>query len=97
MSISPPSSRDISRKLVALIFGANFFGALMIFLYFSVIDPLPVGGVTVRALQTEDVVTFGIAMVMVALLVSGWQLNGGLVDGLIAANLAGAEDQIVNP
>jgi hypothetical protein len=34
MTISQPSSRDISRELVVLIFGANFFGALIIFLYF---------------------------------------------------------------
>ena len=61
MTTSQPSSPDTSRKLVALIFGANFFGALIIFLYFSVIDPLPVGGVAVRSLETEDIVTFGIA------------------------------------
>jgi hypothetical protein len=42
MTPSQPSSRDIPRKLVALIFGPNFFGALIIFLYFSVIDPAPV-------------------------------------------------------
>ena len=66
MTTSQPSSRDISRKLVALIFGANFFGALIIFLYFSVIDPLPVGGVAVRSLETEDIVTFGIAGVVVS-------------------------------
>ena len=65
MTTSQPSSRDISRKLVALIFGANFFGALIIFLYFSVIDPLPVGGVAVRSLETEDIVTFGIAGVVI--------------------------------
>jgi len=66
MTTSQPSSRDISRKLVALIFGANFFGALIIFLYFSVIDPLPVGGVAVRSLVTEDIVTFGIAGVVIS-------------------------------
>ena len=65
MTTSQPSSRDISRKLVALIFGANFFGALIIFLYFSVIDPLPVGGVAVRSLETEDILTFGIAGVVI--------------------------------
>ena len=65
MTTSQPSSRDISRKLVALIFGANFFGALIIFLYFSVIDPLPVGGVAVRSLETEGIVTFGIAGVVI--------------------------------
>jgi hypothetical protein len=65
MTTSQPSSRDISRKLVALIFGANFFGALIIFLYFSVIDPLPVGGVAFRSLETEDIVTFGIAGVVI--------------------------------
>ena len=51
MTTSRTSSRDISRKLVALISGANFFGGLIIFLYFSVIDPLPVGGVAVRPLS----------------------------------------------
>jgi len=51
MIASQPSSRDISRKLVVLIFGANFFGALTIFLYFSVINPIPVGGVAVRSLE----------------------------------------------
>jgi len=66
MTTSQPSSRDISRKLVALIFGANFFGALIIFLYFSVIDPLPVGGVAVRSLETEDIVTFGIAGLVIS-------------------------------
>jgi len=65
MTTSQPSSRDISRRLVALIFGANFFGALIIFLYFSVIEPLPTGGVAVRSLETEDIVTFGIAGVVI--------------------------------
>jgi adenylate cyclase len=65
MTTSQPSSRDISRKLAALAFGANFFGALIIFLYLSVIDPLPVGGVAVRSLETEDIVTFGIAGVVI--------------------------------
>ena len=57
MTTSQPSSPDTSRKLVALIFGATFFGALIIFLYFSVIEPLPVCGVAVRSLETEDNVT----------------------------------------
>jgi adenylate cyclase len=61
MATSQPSSPDTSRKLVALIFGANFVGALIIFLYFSVIDPLPVGGDAVRPLETRDILTFGIA------------------------------------
>ncbi len=65
MTTSQPASRDISRKLAALIFGANFIGALIIFLYFSVIDPLPVGGVAVRALETEDLVIFGGAVVVI--------------------------------
>ena len=65
MTTSQPSSRDISHRLVALIFGANFFGALIIFLYFSVIDPLPVGGVAVRSLETEDIVIFGIPGVVI--------------------------------
>jgi adenylate cyclase len=65
MTTSQPSSRDISRKLAALIFGANFFGALIIFLFFSVIDPLPVGGVAVRSLETEDIVIFAIAVVVI--------------------------------
>jgi len=66
MTTSQPSSQDISRKLTALIFGANFFGALIIFLYFSVIDPLPVGGAMVRSLETEDIVTFGLAGVVIS-------------------------------
>ena len=65
MTTSQPSSRSISRNLVALIFGANFFGALVIFLYFRVIDPLPVGGAAVRSLETEDIVIFGIASVVI--------------------------------
>ena len=65
MTASQPSSRAISRKLGALLLGANFFGALIIFLYFSVIDPLPVGAVAVRSLETEDVVTFGIAGIVI--------------------------------
>jgi hypothetical protein len=44
MTTAQPSSRDITRKLTALIFGANFSGALIIFVFLSVIDPLPVGG-----------------------------------------------------
>jgi adenylate cyclase len=50
---------------MALIVGANFIGALIIFLYLTVIDPLPVGGVAVRSLETEDIVIFGIASVVV--------------------------------
>jgi adenylate cyclase len=65
MTTSRPSSPDTSRKLVALIFGANLFGALIIFLYFSMIDPLPVGGVAVRSLETEDILTFVIAGVVI--------------------------------
>jgi len=65
MTTSQPSSRDISRKLMALIFGANFFGALIIFLYFSVIEPLPVGGMAIRLLETEDIVTFGFVGVVI--------------------------------
>lgn len=61
MTTSQPSSRDISRKLVTLIVGASFLGALIIFLFFSVIDPLPVGGAAVRSLEAGDILTFGIA------------------------------------
>jgi class 3 adenylate cyclase len=62
---SLPSSRDISRRLVALIFGANFLGALVVFLYFSVIDPLPVGGAAIRTLETEDILVFALAGLVV--------------------------------
>ena len=65
MSTSQPSSRDISRKLVVLISGANSLGALIIFLYFAVIDPLPVGGAAVRSLESRGIVTFMIAGVVV--------------------------------
>lgn len=65
MTPSQPTSREVSRQLLALIFTANFFGALIIFLYFSVIDPLPVGGRTVRSLETGDIVAFGIAGVVI--------------------------------
>lgn len=50
---------------MALTFGANFFGALIIFLYFSVIDPLPVGSGTVRSLESGDILTFAIAGVVI--------------------------------
>jgi len=44
ITASHPSSQDISCKLVSLI-----CDALIIFLNFSVIDRLPVGGVAVRS------------------------------------------------
>ena len=64
MTTSQTSSIDVTRNLMVLIIGANFIGALIIFLYLTVIDPLPVGGVAVRPLETEDIVIFVIAVVV---------------------------------
>lgn len=64
MTTSRPTPRDTTRKLVLLIVGANFLGALIIFLYFAVIDPPPVGGAAVRSLETADIVVFGATAVV---------------------------------
>ena len=65
MTIPQPVSNNISRKIAALILVANFSGALIIFLYFSVIEPQPVGGTVVRSLETGDILTFGTAAVVI--------------------------------
>lgn len=60
MSTSQPSSREISRRFATLISGATLFGALIIFLYFSLLDPMPVDESAVRSLETEAIVTFAV-------------------------------------
>jgi class 3 adenylate cyclase len=62
---SPPSSRQVSRRLVALITGATLAGALVIFLYFAVIDPMPIDDAAVRAPDIRGVVAFVIAGVVI--------------------------------
>jgi adenylate cyclase len=44
-----------------LISFATLFGALIIFLYFSLLDPMPVDEAAVRSLETEGIVSFAVA------------------------------------
>lgn len=50
--------------------GASLFGALIIFLYFSLLDPIPVDDAAVRSLETEGVVIFAVvgALILVGAL-----------------------------
>ncbi|WP_438854508.1 adenylate/guanylate cyclase domain-containing protein [Agromyces sp. M3QZ16-3] len=59
-SAPPASSREISRRVAILISSATTFGALVVFLYFSLIDPVPVDDAAVRALDTGGILTFAI-------------------------------------
>ncbi|MRX44885.1 adenylate/guanylate cyclase domain-containing protein [Agromyces kandeliae] len=43
-----------------LVSGASTFGALIVFLYFSLIDPIPVDDEAVRSIETEGIVTFAV-------------------------------------
>lgn len=65
MTTSPPSSREISRRFATLISGATLFGALIIFLYFSLLDPMPVDDAAVRSLETEGIVIFAVVGVLI--------------------------------
>lgn len=60
-----PSSGEISRRFATLISGATLFGALIIFLYFSLLDPMPVDDAAVRSLETEGIVIFAAVGVMI--------------------------------
>ncbi|WP_353828074.1 adenylate/guanylate cyclase domain-containing protein [Agromyces sp. SYSU T0242] len=60
MSTSQPSSGEISRRIAVLMSGATVFGALIVFLYFSLIDPLPVDDAAVRSLEPGGVVAFAV-------------------------------------
>ena len=65
MTTIQASPQETYSKLSRLAFGANFLGGLIIFLYLSVIDPLPVGETSVRSLEPADVVTFVIAVAVI--------------------------------
>ncbi|MFC9918707.1 adenylate/guanylate cyclase domain-containing protein [Agromyces binzhouensis] len=60
MRTSGPSSGEISRRVALLFTGASVVGALIVFLYFALIDPMPVDDDAVRSLQTEGIVTFAV-------------------------------------
>ncbi|GAA2034999.1 hypothetical protein GCM10009819_19220 [Agromyces tropicus] len=65
MSTSHPSSREISRRVAALTTGATVFGALIVFLYFSLLDPMPVDESAVGSLEPEGLLTFAVAGVLI--------------------------------
>jgi adenylate cyclase len=55
--------------------GASLLGALIIFLYFSLLDPMPVDDAAVRSLETEGIVIFvvvGVAILVGALAMIIW-------------------------
>ncbi|WP_234660896.1 adenylate/guanylate cyclase domain-containing protein [Agromyces marinus] len=54
------SSREVSRAVAVLISSATAFGALIVFLYFALIDPVPVDDAALRSLETGSVVTFAV-------------------------------------
>lgn len=61
----PASSRQISRSVAILISSATTFGALIVFLYFALIDPVPVDDAAVGSLETGGIVTFAIVCVVI--------------------------------
>ena len=65
MTNSQLSSQEVYRKLGRLGFGASLLGALITFLYLSVIDPLPVGEAALRTLEPVDIASFGITVALV--------------------------------
>ncbi|WP_353813264.1 adenylate/guanylate cyclase domain-containing protein [Agromyces sp. SYSU T00266] len=65
MSTSQPTSREISRRVATLFTGATVFGALIVFLYFSLIDPIPVDESAVRSLDSDGILTFAVVGVVV--------------------------------
>ncbi len=65
MTTIQASPQETYGKLARLSFGANFLGALITFLYLSVIDPLPAGEATVRSLEPEDIAAFVIAVAVI--------------------------------
>lgn len=65
MTANEASSETISRNLSRLGFGANFLGALVTFLYLSVIDPVPAGQESFRALEPVDIAVFALAVVVI--------------------------------
>lgn len=58
-------SQETYRKLSRLGSGANILGALITFLYLSVIDPLPAGEASVRPLEPADITGFAIAATVI--------------------------------
>lgn len=69
------SLQNSYRKLSRLSYGANFLGALITFIFLSVIDPIPEGAVSVRLLEPVDILFFGIAVVVIfasATLLGNW-------------------------
>ncbi|GAA1059430.1 adenylate/guanylate cyclase domain-containing protein [Agromyces bracchium] len=65
MSNSPTSSRRVSRRVATLISAATVFGALIVFAYFALIDPIPVDEAAVSPLETEGIVVFAVAGVVI--------------------------------
>ncbi len=65
MTDAPSSSRRISRRLAALISGATLSGALVVFLYFALLDPTPVEDAAVRQLDAQGIVAFVVAGVII--------------------------------
>ncbi len=65
MTAPQMTAQETYRRLDRLGFGANFLGALITFLYLSVIDPVPAGEASVRALEPLDIVSFAVAAVVI--------------------------------
>ncbi|WP_400994234.1 adenylate/guanylate cyclase domain-containing protein [Agromyces sp. GXQ0307] len=65
MSTSHPSSREISRRIATLISGATVLSALIVFLYFALIDPIPVDDAAVSPIETGGIMVFAIVGVVI--------------------------------
>ena len=65
MTAFQTSPQETYNKLFKLDLGANFLGALITFLYLTVIDPVPVGEASIRSLEPVDIVAFAIAAIVI--------------------------------
>ena len=57
--------QETYRNLARLGFGANFLGGLITFFYLAVINPVPAGEESYRALETVDIVYFALAVAVI--------------------------------
>lgn len=65
MTADEAASAAIDSKLSRLGFGANFLGAIVTFLYLTVIDPIPAGEASVRSLEPLDIAVFALAVIVI--------------------------------